>query len=155
VFSPIVFATEIDENFQPVNPAVEFSNPLTKIYGTYSYNFMDNGVQWTELWYRGDTLLKAETGHWEGGTGGYGVLVLELPSEEWLPGEYQVQCFVGSQWILSGYFTVVGNPPTATFTPSPTFTLTPTPTPTPTRTATPTRTSVPSNTPKPSVTPQP
>jgi hypothetical protein len=112
---------------------------------------MDNGVQWTELWYRGDILLKAETGHWEGGTGGYGVLVLELPAEEWLPGEYQVQCFVGSQWILSGYFTVLGNPPTATFTPSPTFTFTHTPTPTSTRT----RTSVPSNTPLPTATPRP
>src|SRR5690606_18270656 len=52
VFSALVFAEEVDENYQPVEPSATFENPLTVIYGTYSYNFMKDGVQWTEMWYR-------------------------------------------------------------------------------------------------------
>lgn len=95
VFSPLVFAEKVDDNFQPVKPAETFENPLTVIYGTYSYNFMKDGVQWTEMWYRGTSLLKLETGRWEGGSGGYALTRLSLPSEEWLPGEYRVQFFLG------------------------------------------------------------
>ena len=145
----------MDDNFQPVKPAETFENPLTVIYGTYSYNFMKDGVQWTEMWYRGTSLLKLETGRWEGGSGGYALTRLSLPSEEWLPGEYRVQFFLGSRWVMTGYFSVSGSPPTPTLTPSPTFTRTPTNTATPTRTPVPTRTPAPSNTPRPSATSRP
>ncbi len=161
VFSPVRFARRLDENFQPIEPALEFENPITEIFGVFSYDQMTPGAQWTALWYRNGELVFYETLSWNGGTGGYGYTSWAPPTEEWQPGIYEVQLFIGNQWIegASGTFTVTGSPPTSTATVSPTPTVTNTPTigptstltpsltPSRTLTRTPTRTLTPSHTP--------
>lgn len=147
VFSPLVFARELDENFQPIEPAEEFENPITKLYGVFSYDQMTPGAQWTALWTRNGELVGFETLPWNGGSGGIGYTELEPASETWTSGLYEVQLFVGERWVQSSTFTVTGDPPTSTPTVPPTRTPVPTRTvgPTPTRTNTPTLT--PSRTP--------
>lgn len=149
VFSTIKFSTEVDDDLQPLEPANEFENPLEVIFASYSYNMMTNGIQWTEVWVRDGEMIQYNVGTWQGQSGGYGVSKLELPAEEWLPGQYQLQFFIGTEWIMSGHFRVLGNPPTATPT------ITPSPTMTPSRTPTRTNTPLPSATPLPSNTTQP
>jgi hypothetical protein len=144
IFSALVFAEELNENFQPINPAEEFANPIQKMYGMFSYDQMTAGAQWTALWYRNGELVFYETLPWNGGTGGYGYTEWEPPSDAWLPGTYNVQIFVGTSWLENarGTFIVTGEPPTPA--PSTTPSRTPSPTntigPSPTRTLTPTRT---------------
>lgn len=138
VFSAIQFTQQLDENDFPVEVASEFQNPVGKLIGFYSYDQMVEGVQWSALWYRlaDNDLICYETLPWTGSTGGYGFTECEPSSDQWLPGEYEVQIFTGTVWQSSGNFTVVGDPPTPTATQTPTRTLTATPTITPTRTAT-------------------
>ncbi len=152
-FSPLVFAQKLDDNRLPVNPASEFTNPVGHLYGTFSYDNMIEGVQWSALWYRDGTLIYMETAPWNGGSGGYGYTDWNPPSDQWLPGNYEVQIFIGSQWKVSGRFIVTGEPPTPTVTLTPTFTQTSTLTPSPTNTLRPTRTETPTRTPR--VTPTP
>jgi type VI secretion system secreted protein VgrG len=127
---------------------------------------MNIGSQWTALWVRlaDRKILCFDTIPWDFATGGYGATSCEPDSSEWLPGEYDVQVFVGIQWNNSGRFSITGDPPqptitptlTQTITPSPTLTLTPTRTMTltPTRTLTPTltRTRAPTATISPTIT---
>jgi hypothetical protein len=140
VFSSLVFARKLDDDFQPIDPAGEFANPIEAIYGVFSYDQMTPGAQWSALWYQNGKLVYYETLPWNGGTGGYGYTQWAPAQDQWLPGTYEVQIFVGSQWVkgASGTFVVTGNPPTPIPTPSPTMTRTSTPTigPTPTRTST-------------------
>ena len=164
VFSPVLIARGIDENFQPVDTQIEFANPVTKLFGTFSYDQMVPGSHWAALWYRlaDQKLLCFESKPWDGGSGGYGYTECEPSSDEWLAGEYEVQIFVGTEWKSSGRFNVSGSPPTplptstSTRTPTATWTITPTgtatlrPTITPTPTVTQTRTATP--TPKPPAT---
>ncbi len=144
IFSGLRFARQLDKNFQLVDPAEEFANPISEIYGVFSYDKMTPGAQWSAIWYRNGELVYFETLPWNGGTGGYGFTQWAPPTEEWQPGTYEVRIFVGTQWIdgASGTFTVTGNPPTSTPTIKPSRTSTPSPTigPSPTRTETPTRT---------------
>jgi type VI secretion system secreted protein VgrG len=147
LFSPIQFSRTIDEDLQPVDPAVEFENPVGRLYGTFSYNNMADGVQWSALWYWEGELVYYESTVWEGGTGGYGYTDWEPDSNLWRPGMYEVQIFVGTEWKVSGWFTVTGDPPTPTITTSPTASATVTPTITDTPTATITLTRWPSATP--------
>ncbi len=140
VFSELVFTDGLDETYQPLEPGTEFESPIGHMYAIFSYDGMVKGSQWTALWYRGDELVHFETIPWDGETGGLGYTDWGPDPSEWLPGEYEVQLFVGLNWIQSGRFTVTGTPPT----PAPTFT--------PTRTLTPTRTSTPTRTPRPSAT---
>jgi hypothetical protein len=148
LFSSVVFSREIKDNL-PVEAATEFKSPIDILYGSFSYDKMKSGAQWTALWYRGTDLICYETLPWDGSTGGYGTSKCELPPDQWLPGEYQVQIFVGLEWKSSGDFTVTGKPPTPKPTVSPTKTKSPTATigPSPTRTPIPsTSTRLPTNT---------
>jgi len=153
VFSKIRFALKVDKNNQPVDPATEFKNPLVELFGTFSYDKMLPGSQWTALWYRvsDNVLICYETKPWDGSTGGFGYTQCSPSSDEWLPGEYETQIYVGTTWIVSSRFTVIGEPIKPSITPTPTRTATVTGTATSTKTPTPTRT--PSPTSGPSLTP--
>jgi hypothetical protein len=140
VFSTLQFSTSLDDSRLPVNPATEFANPIGHMYASFSYDQMYEGVQWTALWYRGDTLVFAETKPWDGGSGGYGYTDWNPSASDWLPGSYDVRIFIGQIWKVSGTFTVTGEAPTPTSTGTSTKTATATRTATPTRTSTPTRT---------------
>jgi hypothetical protein len=147
VFSPLQFSLTVAK-YKAVNPQTVFKNPNQKLFVTYTYDKMTNGVEWTMLWYRGEELLKYDSSTWEGGTGGRGQYELDLPAEKWLPGTYQVIFFVGMEWKTVGEFRVTGNPPnptptlypsltpTVTWTPVPTWTIRSTDTRWPSRTAT-------------------
>ncbi len=150
VFSNLSFARRITGENLPVDAAETFSNPIEVLNGTFSYDRMTFGSQWTALWFREGELICWETQPWNGASGGYGYTDCSNPSDGWLPGDYEVQIFVGQTWKASGTFSVTGQPPTPTVTPTQTPTVSPTtsptttptvsPTITPTRTITPTAT---------------
>ena len=93
----------------------------------FTYDGMSANVQWTALWFRDGELVHFETIPWDGETGGFGFTEWEAPAEDWLPGTYEVQIFVGLDWKVVGQFLLQGNAPTPvpTETPTPTETLPP------------------------------
>lgn len=127
VFSPVQVATRLDDQNRAVNPAESFENPLGRLYGAFTYNYLQDGVRWTAIWYRGEEEVCIDTKVWEGGTGGWGYT--DCRPSQWLPGEYEIRMFLGEQWKISVRFMVVGEPPTPTLTPSftPFLTFTSTP----------------------------
>jgi hypothetical protein len=153
VFSPLIFTQELDENWNPIAAGEVFTNPVGHMYALFSYDQMIPGSQWTAIWYYGGELVHFETTPWEGGTGGLGYTDWEPEPYEWLPGEYEVQIFLGLTFKISGRFTVAGAPPTAVPSQTLTPTRTQTPTPTVTLTRAPTDTPIPSDTRQPSETP--
>jgi hypothetical protein len=128
VFSSIQFTTSGDK-YPVISPATVFQNPVGHMYAIFSYDNMLPGVQWTAIWYRGSAQVHLETRPWDGGTGGYGFTDWNPQPYEWLPGNYEVQIFVGEDWKVVGRFIVQGNPPPAPPTGTPTFTPSPTRTP--------------------------
>lgn len=156
VFSPLTFARGVNFNsYLAVNPGTVFANPISGIYATFSYDGMLPNVQWTAVWYRDGELVHYETKPWDGGTGGYGYAEWIANAEEWLPGKYQLQIFVGTQVKVVGEFDVTGQPSTSTPTSSLTPTITNTPTRTPSLTPTPSRTPTATDTRRPTATSQP
>lgn len=161
VFSRVLFATKIDDGLQPVDPQTEFTNPITILYGTFSYTDMTINANWAAIWVRmaDNKIMCVESMPWTSGSGGYGYTECEPAGEQWLPGEYEVQMFVGQEWANSGKFTITGDAPaplpsaTNTRTASPTWTMTVPPTQTPTPPNTPTR--APTRTYPPTATPWP
>lgn len=139
VFSGLQFSLKIEGNL-PVDPVTEFRNPVNHLYGTFSYDKMVDGSQWTAIWLQGEEIICEETKPWDGGTGGYGYTDCLLPADEWQPGDYEVQVFLGTRYITGGKFLITGNAPTATRTPLPTRTPAPTITRIPSATTVPTKT---------------
>jgi hypothetical protein len=128
--SNLQFSRSIEGNL-PVEPVLEFVNPLSQVFGTFSYDKMTDGSQWTAVWLREDEIICEETDPWNGGTGGYGYTDCFLPGDKWLPGEYEVQMFIGEKYISGGRFTIRGDAATPTSTQIPTQTSTPISSPTP------------------------
>jgi len=161
LFSKVVVARAIDDGFQPVDPQIEFTNPITRLYGTFSYAEMTINANWAAVWLRlaDNKIMCFESMPWTSGTGGYGYTECEPSGEQWLPGAYEVQLFVGTEWANSGSFTITGDAPPPLPTATNTFTATGTATLTPTRTETPvpssTNTRLPTNTYPPTSTPWP
>ena len=145
LFSPIQFAEEIGDDGFPIEPSVRFMNPLRKLNGFYSYDKLVLGTQISFVWMRLDdrVALCESTVVWDISTGGYNFVTCEPEDpDDWLPGAYELQVFLGSEWFMSEGFVIEGMPltPTATASEVPTATDTPpatgTWTPTATRTAT-------------------
>lgn len=152
IFSELQFTDGLDSLYRPINPGTEFQNPIDHMYAVFSYDGMIANSQWSALWIRNGELVHYETKPWDGGTGGLGYTDWQPDPSEWHAGIYEVQIFAGLEFKRSGFFSVIGEPPTPqptqTSTPTPTATRTPTPTRTlrPTFTLTPTRTLRPTST---------
>jgi type VI secretion system secreted protein VgrG len=154
IFSPLQFTRNCD-SFTEFEAATVFDNPITYMCAVFSYDQMTPGAQWTALWFRDGELVHYETLPWNGETGGFGFTEREAPAEEWLPGTYEVQIFVGLEWTRVGQFILQGDAPTPRPTQTPSLTLTPSRTATLTRTSTSTRTPTPTRTFTPTRTPTP
>jgi type VI secretion system secreted protein VgrG len=129
-FSSLTFTNiGLDEEYNPVGPGIQFTNPVGHLYGVFSYARLVDDIQWTALWLRDGEVVYYESMPWNGGSGGIGYTDWDPSSELWLPGDYVVQLFLGTDYQVSGFFRVVGEPPT------PTVTLTPPPSSTPSPTA--------------------
>jgi hypothetical protein len=127
VFGPMQFSTNFD-GLNAINPQTVFQLPIQKMYGVFAYNNTIPGVQWTALWYREGQLVDYETQPWNGGTGGGGGFTeSEDPIGGWLPGDYEVQVFMGYEWKVIGRFRIEGDFLTNLPAPSgtPAFTATP------------------------------
>ena len=128
-FSPLTFTNiGLDEDYNPVGSGVQFTNPVGHMYGHFTYARMADDIQWTALWYRDGELVHYETLPWNGGSGGSGYTDWDPAPDLWLPGEYTVQIFLGTDFQIAGTFTVMGEPPTATATQTPQPSSTPSPT---------------------------
>lgn len=103
--SAIVVARSLGINNQPINSSDSFVLPVGRLYGTFTYDKFQDGVQWSALWYQGSELICLESIAWDGGTGGYGYT--ECAPEEWLEGEYEIQMFIGEQWKVSTRFIIM------------------------------------------------
>jgi hypothetical protein len=140
VFSTLTFTDGLDALYRPLELGTVFANPIDHMYAVFSYDGMTPKAQWTALWYRNGELVYYETKPWDGETGGLGYTDWQPQPEEWQPGTYEVQIFVGNDWKVSGFFEVTGEAPTAAPSQTPTASATLTRSPTLTRTPRPSRT---------------
>lgn len=118
VFSPVEVSDRIDSINRAIDPGISWANPLQTLYGAFTYDFLEDGVRWTALWYLEDQVICVESEPWIGGTGGYGYTEC-LPADGWTPGDYEIQLFLGEQWKVSTVFSVAGDPVTSTPTITP------------------------------------
>jgi hypothetical protein len=141
----LTFARSITPDRQPVSPGTSFQNPVQKIYVLYPFKNVNDGVEWTVIWYMDGTLFAWESYPWYGGPEGIGVSFWSMAPDYFPHAAYEVQIFAGGQWKQSGLFWITGNPPAPSSTLTPSITRQPSPTETPSRTATGTPTVTPSH----------
>ncbi|MFV1948406.1 MAG: hypothetical protein ACC633_00555 [Anaerolineales bacterium] len=127
-FSPLIFTNiGLDDDYNPIGPGIQFTNPVGHLFAVFSYARLEDDIQWTALWYTGNNLIHYESIPWNGGSGGIGYTDWDPAPDLWQPGEYVIQIFLGTEFQISGFFTVTGDPSTPTVTLTPSASSTPTP----------------------------
>ena len=86
--------------------ATTFSPNPKSLYALFDYNNWLPDVRWSNVWlYNGQPVL-VETLLWDGSTGGCGFAEFDNGSQPWPAGEWEVQVFIGDQWLDTTRFTI-------------------------------------------------
>jgi hypothetical protein len=103
---PIAFATQITNRRDPIGPTTTFSNTVNRVYATFPYTGMENGLTWTQVWYFDDDEYSRGEGRWEWGTDDSSFVFTKLVGA----GDYRLELYVNEELVASGGFTVLGPP---------------------------------------------
>jgi len=125
VFSRVQFSDTLSKDGTVTEDMTSFPSTVSHIYGGYSFDGMALGVQWTAVWNLDGKPVHIETNAWKVAPGGYGYTDWDCTTGACVPGDYEVQIFVGSTWKSSGRFTITTSTSAENGTGTPTPTLTP------------------------------
>jgi hypothetical protein len=89
-----------------------FGTRARTLYALFDYNDWLPGAQWSNVWVYNGQVVHTETLLWDGSTGGCGYAEYDNAGADWAEGVYEVQIFIGAQWLGSTQFVVASVTPT-------------------------------------------
>jgi len=98
--SPLLFSTEVTNDFEAVNPSRIFPEGFFTIYATFAYEEMTDGMEWAWVWRRDGEVVSGGNELWAYGDDGPGYVYLN-PEEGFETGEYTVEVWVNSELLTS------------------------------------------------------
>ena len=103
--TPLVFSTEIDNNYKPVAPRRVFGEGFYTIYATFDYDFMIEGMAWSWVWRRNGDIVNGGNELWAYGEDGPGWIYYE-PPEGFQPGDYTLEVWVNGELFQRAGLTI-------------------------------------------------
>ncbi len=105
--TPLVFSTEINENYKPVAPRSVFGEGFYTIYATFDYDRMVEGMSWSWIWRRNGDIVNGGNELWAYGDDGPGWIYYE-PPEGFQVGDYTLELWVNGELFRRAALTVEG-----------------------------------------------
>lgn len=94
--SKLSFSTEVDDDLQALNPRRLFNEGYFKLYATFTYEEMADGMEWAWVWRHEGEVINGGNELWAYGDEGPGYVFLN-PPEGFQPGQYTVEIWVNGQ----------------------------------------------------------
>jgi hypothetical protein len=101
---PITFAAEVTGRRLPINARTVFSDTTRRVYATFPYSGMRNGLTWTQVWYFNDAEFSRGDEVWQWGSADRSYIFTKLVGA----GDYRLELYVNDDLVASGEFTVLG-----------------------------------------------
>lgn len=101
---PIAFASQVTDRREPTNPTTIFSDTVSRVYATFPYNGMRNGLTWTQIWYFNGAEFSRSEDNWEWGSADRSYVFTKPVGA----GDYRLELYVNDDLLASGEFTVRG-----------------------------------------------
>lgn len=101
---PIDFATQLTDRRQPISPTTVFSDTVNRVYATFPYSGMRNGLTWVQIWYYNGVEFSRGQDSWEWGSTDRSYVFTKLVGV----GDYRLELYVNDDLIASGEFAVRG-----------------------------------------------
>jgi hypothetical protein len=95
-FSPLIFSTDISENYEPVTPQQNFLEGFFTIYATFRYEAMTDGLEWAWVWRYNGEVVDGGNEIWQYGNEGPGWIYYQ-PPEGFSAGDYSLEVWVNGE----------------------------------------------------------
>jgi hypothetical protein len=92
----IFFSTEVDDNFNAIEPGFIFAEGRYRLYATFSYEGMADGMAWSWVWRHNGQVVDGNNELWAYGTDGPGYIFYAPPSG-FRNGEYSLEIWVNGE----------------------------------------------------------
>jgi hypothetical protein len=92
----IFFSTEVDGNFNAIEPGFIFAEGRYRLYATFSYEGMADGMAWSWVWRHNGQVVDGNNELWAYGTDGPGYIFYAPPSG-FRNGEYSLEIWVNGE----------------------------------------------------------
>jgi hypothetical protein len=101
---PIAFATQVTDRREPISPTTVFSDTVSRVYASFPYSGMRNGLTWTQVWYFDGVEFSRGEESWDWGSTDRSYIFTKLVGA----GDYRLELYVNDDLVSSGEFTVRG-----------------------------------------------
>lgn len=95
-FTPLVFSTEISDDYEPISARNSFGEGFFTIYATFDYVGMADGMAWSWIWRHNGEIVNGGNELWNYGDDGPGWIYYE-PPEGFQPGDYTLEVWVNGE----------------------------------------------------------
>jgi hypothetical protein len=92
----IFFSTEVDRNFNAIEPRFIFAEGRYRLYATFSYEGMADGMAWSWVWRHNGEVVEGNNELWQYGTDGPGYIYYG-PESGFRNGEYSLEVWVNGE----------------------------------------------------------
>ncbi len=92
----ISFARDVSEEYAPINSSRVFPAGSYRLYATFDYEAMADGMEWAWVWWHNGVLVDGGAQEWVYGEGGPGYVYFE-PQDGFSPGDYVLQIWVNEE----------------------------------------------------------
>ena len=89
----IIFSTDINSNYQAVNPLQRYGEGFFTLYATFDYLEMANDMTWSWVWRHNGNVVDGGNQLWSYGQDGPGYVYFQ-PEEGFQPGQYSLEVWV-------------------------------------------------------------
>jgi hypothetical protein len=103
-FGPIVFATQVTDRYEPVQPSRVFSGSVSRVYAIFPFSGMQPGLRWSQVWYFNGIEFMRDEGAWQWGRAASSYIFVKLVGA----GDYKLEIYVNDDLVATGTFTVEG-----------------------------------------------
>lgn len=100
------FSTEIDNNYEAVEPGRRFPTGFYTLYATFTYEGMANGMEWAWVWRHNGEVVDGGNELWNYGDEGPGYVYYN-PEAGFQLGTYSLEVWVNGQMLTQGTIQII------------------------------------------------
>lgn len=101
----LAFSTEINDLYEPINPRRLFAEGFYKLWATFTYDDMADGMAWSWVWRHNGEVVDGGNAQWVAGDNGPGYVYF-APDEGFQFGDYTLEIWVNGELLAQSAVTM-------------------------------------------------
>jgi hypothetical protein len=105
-FGEIIFAPNVTESYQPVDPSFVFAAGITQVHAVFEYSGMSGDNNWERVWYLNEQEISRSAGPWTDPGSGIFDYSIDNGGERLPPGDWILELYVDGELRSLGVFII-------------------------------------------------